>query len=57
MAYGCKDDGSALDQPPDKALAREEMLMRNKALRKIVCASRSPLLREVDNLNSICLMQ
>jgi hypothetical protein len=30
MAYCREDDGSALDQPSDKALAREEMLVRNK---------------------------
>src|SRR5260370_14185637 len=53
MAYCREDDGSALDQPSYKALARGEMLMRDKSRRKIVCASRSPLQRQFDHPNSI----
>ena len=56
MAYCRENDRLALDQPSDKALAREEMLMRDKTWRKIVCASRSPLLRQFDNRDSIGLM-
>jgi len=57
MAYCREDDGSALDQPSDKALARGEILLRDKSRRKIVCASRDPHLRQFDNLNSIGVMQ
>jgi len=57
MAYCREDDGSALDQPSDKALAREEMLVRNKTRRKVVCASRSPFQRQFDHLNSVGVTQ
>src|SRR5215469_4845101 len=58
MAYCREDDDSALDQPSNQALAREQMLVRDPSRRKIVRASRSPLQRQFDNLvHSIGVMQ